>query len=622
MTAAIAHRGPDDAGFFEDARPGVATALGHRRLSILDLSDRAHQPMVDGGTGACMVYNGEVFNFPEIRAELGESGFCSTGDTEVVLQAYARWGVDAFAKMRGMFAVAIWDPRHESLLLVRDSLGIKPLYYCTKRSSNGDSFWFGSEISAFLGSDEFPRKLSSVGLSGYLWNGFVPGPASILDGVELIPAGTVIRVRRDPASGRLLVSEPQRFRKCPTPPAHRVTREEIHAELAKAVEMRLVSDVPLGVFLSGGIDSSVITALAQRSAGQQVRTFTIGFDEARFDETHFATRVAERVGTNHNVVRLTKDAFASTWKEALASLDQPTFDGINTYFVSRAVRESGIKVALAGTGGDELFGGYTSFKELPRLLRLSASLGASPGALVKQVGRLVSRFKQGKPGEVRPQTRWGKLEDILKSRGDLPGLYQSSHALFTRALLGELNLNPAANLPHGVSERLEAELRESCHQTSALASIAELERIMFLRERLLRDSDCTSMRVGLELRVPLIDEQLVDMVAAMDDHDRFSPVGNKQVLRDAAGGMFEPDFFDRPKAGFELPLDVWCRELLHDEMDGLFRDINLCHRIGLNAETVSRTWRAFRAGAPGLYWSRVWGLFALLWWCRKNDVYA
>jgi len=622
MTAAIAHRGPDDDGFFEAQPPGATVVLGHRRLSILDLSNAAHQPMQDPASGIWIVYNGEVFNFAEVRAELGATQFTSTGDTEVVLKAYTRWGVAAFAKFRGMFAIAIWDPRDNSLLLVRDALGIKPLYYGVRRTETGDSLWFGSEINAFLGSEEFPRKLDPEGLSSYLWNGFIPGPATLLAGVQLMPAGTVMRATIDAESGKLSLSAPERFRKCPTAPKQRVSVAEVQAELARAVQLRLVSDVPLGVFLSGGVDSSVITALAQRTSETQIRTFTIGFDEAQYDETRFARTVADKLGTAHQEVRLSKAVFANSWRAALASLDQPTFDGINTYFVSRAVREAGLTVALAGTGGDELFGGYTSFKELPRLLRLSRNFRAAPRALTRYVSHLASRVQQGVPGEVRPQTRWGKLEDVFAAEGNLTNLYQVSHSLFTQNVLSELNLKPAPGIAQGLSAELRAELAESCEGRGVLESIGELERTLFLRERLLRDSDCTSMRVGLELRVPLLDEELVDLVAGLDPSDRFEPIGRKSVLRGAVADQLDPSLFDRPKAGFELPLNVWCRELMHDEMNELFRDINLCHRIGLNAEAVSRIWHAFQAGAPGLYWSRVWGIFTLLWWCRENRVYA
>ncbi len=618
MNESQLHRGPDGQGFWHDVgeSDGKGVALAHRRLSIIDLSEAGAQPMVESTTGVVISYNGEVYNFKELRDELSQEGvvFDSDSDTEVVLRAYVRWGVDFLERLRGMFALAIWDPMHRRLVLARDRLGIKPLYLAwIPVEGGGRALLFASELRALLASGRIERKLDPEGLHSYLWNGFVVGPTTMVSGVELLPAGTHTVIDLDDSK-----QAPTRYWSLPVAQEGTTDASDMWAELGDAVAMRMVSDVPIAVFLSGGVDSSVIATLASRACDAPVRTFNIGFEEEGFDESDYAKHVSKVLGTQHDRILLRESDFASQLEDALAALDQPSYDALNTYVISRAVREAGITVALAGTGGDELFGGYSSFRDLPTAIKWSRRASMLPQGLLRGLASGVSRYKFGASGEIPPQTRWGKLGDVLATRGDVFGAYQVSYAKFTSRFLDELEGGSGdERSPYGVAPGRVAELRElvdgqPCHQ-----AISSMELAFFTGERLLRDTDCVSMAVSLEVRVPLLDHRVVETAAGLDAQTRYAPLGAKRMLREAVRDELPPSFFERPKAGFVLPIDRWAKGRLRGELDATFADRELCESIGLDHAAVSRLWRAYQAGSPGLYWSRIWGIFVLLWWCRR-----
>ncbi|MEX2209225.1 MAG: asparagine synthase (glutamine-hydrolyzing), partial [Myxococcota bacterium] len=429
------HRGPDAEGFWASAESGPGVALAHRRLAIIDLSEDGVQPMTDAGGNAVIVYNGEIYNYRALRAELEALGvaFKSQSDTEVLLQAYLVWGDACLERLVGMFAFALFDRRRRRVLFARDRLGIKPLYVARVQRPGGAALLFASELRALLASDLVERRLDPLALETCLWHGFVAGPQALARGVRRLEPGTALAVELDG-----LETREWRFWTLPRAEPRADDVEALRATLEDAVRMRLVADVPLGVFLSGGIDSSAISALAMRSAPGQLRTFNVGFEERGFDESEHARAVAGALGAAHTEVRLSQASFVARLDDAISSLDQPSFDAINTYFVSRAVREAGITVALAGTGGDELFGGYPSFVDLPRLARLSRAARVLPSGALQALARAFARWQLGAPGEVEPQVRWGKLPDALAQRGDLTALYQLACGLFTPGFLREL----------------------------------------------------------------------------------------------------------------------------------------------------------------------------------------
>ncbi|MEQ9002390.1 MAG: asparagine synthase (glutamine-hydrolyzing), partial [Pseudomonadales bacterium] len=607
MLGALEHRGPDQHGLWCSGETGTGAVLGHRRLSIIDLSEAGRQPMVHPESGVALSYNGECYNYLELRAQLEGLGhaFHSRSDTEVILKAYVQWGEGAIERLRGMFALVIWDPRDRALLAVRDRMGIKPLYYATNSAAGGGAqVAFASELRALAAVNPQLGRLDPQAISAYLWHGFVPGPRTMFDGVRLLEPGCMARFGEN---GRLLRERTYWQIPRSDAPANRArAATEAAEELDRAVSLRLVSDVPLGVFLSGGIDSSVIATIAQRRSRNPIQTFNISFEDPEFDESSYATRVAAALGTDHHDIPLNEETFRQKLPAALHALDQPTFDAINTYFVSRAVREAGLTVALSGAGGDELFGGYASFRDLPRAQRVSAVAGWLPRRLSRAVGRAASRALLGAPSEVEPQTRWGKLADMVDSRGDLVAAYQCSYALFTQTLLRDLQLNRNTETRWGLYPELHSKLEREIRGVPALPAISHLELSSFIGQRLLRDTDTASMAVSLEARVPLLDHQFIEAVSRLVVSDRFLPLGRKSFLRDVMAGDVPPEIFDRPKAGFVLPLEKWCKRSLLPEIEATFEDLNLANRVGLNCESVSRVWRAFKKGGPGLYWSRVW----------------
>jgi len=619
MNAALVHRGPDQDGIWASSGDrGVV--FGHRRLSIIDISESGRQPMLDSETGVAMVFNGECYNFKELRNELVAAGrsFNSDSDSEVVLAAYLQWGRSAIERLRGMFALAFWDPRESVLLLARDRLGIKPLYY----TEQANGLLFASELRALLSSEVVPRQLDRSSLAAFLWHGFVPGPDTLVKGVRLLPAGHLLSAD---LGGEVRVEPYWQYPKATslagTPEPGADPAALAADKLEEAVAQHLVSDVPLGIFLSGGVDSSVMAAMAQKASAGPVTTFNVRFDEARYDESVHARKVADSLGTDHREVTLTETYFAEHLDDALECIDQPTFDALNTYFVSRTVKEAGLTVALAGTGGDELFGGYSSFTDIPRARRLAGATGWLPNRVLSAAGRSASRLMMGRPSAVYPQTRWGKFADAMATRGDLLAMYQVSYGLFSRDFLDTLLLNPADCPPWGLAPEYRHALEQRCSGESELTAISNLEVSSFLGERLLRDTDAASMAVSLEVRVPLLDHVFVEALAGVPEAQRFGSLGKKMLLRRMVSDRLDPALFDREKAGFELPLAVWCKRLLSRRLKSVFEDINLAHAVGLNAETIGRLWKAFENGDEGVYWSRVWSIYILMTWCRRHGVY-
>jgi len=614
------HRGPDAEGLWNEHSSGGArgVAFAHRRLAIIDLSPLGRQPMHDAATGNVICFNGEIYNFVELRAELESRGhvFRSASDTEVILHAYTAWGHECVSRLRGMFAFALWDARRREVLLARDRLGKKPLYFADLPRPDGRLVLFASEVRSLLASGLIERRLSPLALETYLWNGFVVGPQTIVSGVRELPAASTLIVRADGTA-----EETRRYWDLPQARPGTTDLGQLDSELESAVRMRLVSDVPLGVFLSGGIDSSAITALAARGGGAKLRTFNISFDEAEFDESRQARAVANALGTEHTEIRLTEARFRELLEPALSSLDQPTFDAINTYFVSRAVREAGITVALSGAGGDELFGGYRSFVDAPLAARWSGRLGFLPDVATRAIARATVRAMMGRSGDVPPQTRWGKLADALACRGNLVDSYQVSYALFSSDFLRELCRLPLRDdVTRGLPEARSRALGERIRSSGSLGAVSLLELALFLGERLLRDTDTTSMAVSLEVRAPLVDHRVVETAAGLSEACRFAPLGRKQALRDTALASLDPGLFERPKSGFELPLGRWIRAAATGEVDSALQDATRCESVGLEPRTVARLWRAFRDGGPGLYWSRIWVLFTLLHWAQRERV--
>jgi asparagine synthase (glutamine-hydrolysing) len=625
MSDALAHRGPDGEGFWEappDAR-GWGAMLAHRRLSILDLSNAASQPMIDPVSGQVVVLNGEIYNYVELRARLAAAGhtFESNGDTAVMLRSLAVHGRQAIATLRGMFAFAAWDPVDRKLLLARDALGIKPLYIAQNPDSNGDwTLLFASEVRAILASGLLPHpRLNPQAVASVVWNGFTVSPETVIQGIESIWPG---EYRVFDSAGRKELRD--FFFAIPSSRDGEVTDEGRLAKvLEESVRLHLASDVPLGVFLSGGIDSSAVANLAQRTSNSPVHTFTLAFEEQEHNEGAFARRIADAIGTQHQELVLTEQHFIRGLESALDSLDQPTFDGLNSYYMSQAVRDAGFKVALVGSGGDELFGGYTSFRDLPTLARWSRRAGSLPMGARVGFARLVAQLMQPSGrGAVAQQTRWAKLPEMTRRGDDLLGLYQIAYSLFLPEYQHELlGASLQGALVDGLPGAMRARVLAESQGRSDLAAIGVMEQRVFLGERLLRDTDSTSMAASIETRLPLVDQVLLENVIRLPDHERFHPLRMKSMLRRIGLRGLDPALFDRPKSGFVLPYDRWLRSSLGKVIDATMRDPAMVQPTGLNPAAVLRLWQAFLEGAPGLYWSRVWAIYVFIRWCHRHRVY-
>jgi asparagine synthase (glutamine-hydrolysing) len=624
MSDAMLHRGPDASGTWVSAPDtrGWGALLAHRRLSILDVSPAGAQPMVDPVTGHVVVLNGEIYNFRDLRRRFMDEGedFQSTGDTAVMLRALGLHGPGAVSWLRGMFAFACWDPKRRRLLLARDPLGIKPLYLA--RSSDRDAGWavaFASEVRALLASGLLGTPhLDPQAVASAVWNGFVVGPGTAVRGVELLWPGRLLEL--DGAGKQ--VRHQDFWGISDRAPDPTMGEDELAAILEDAVGLHLVSDVPLAVFLSGGVDSSLMANLAQRVAQSPIHTFTLAFEEPELNEGPIARRIAASIGTEHHEMVLTEGQFVENLDTALDSLDQPTFDGLNAYYMSQAIRAAGFTVALSGTGGDELFGGYTSFRDLPVLQRWSRRGAWVPRALRVAAATLATWPLRRSGGAVPPQTRWAKLPELIRYGDDLLAVYQLAYALFLPGLQREL-LAPgfaealADGLPRAMRERVFAEIRGR----TPLSAISVMEQRLFLGERLLRDNDVASMASSLEQRVPLVDQILFESVDRLPDRTRYQPLGRKAMLRRIGLGGLDPAMFERPKSGFVLPFDRWIRRGLKDTMDKTLRDPQAVAPAGLDPTAVERLWRAFLERAPGLYWSRVWSVYVFIRWCHRNCVF-
>jgi asparagine synthase (glutamine-hydrolysing) len=589
MNHAQAHRGPDDSGIAETGK----AILGNTRLAIIDTSTAGHQPMNDPQTGNWITYNGETYNFKDLRHDLHDEPWISNTDTEVVLRAYRRWGVETFRRMRGMFALAIWDEQKQTFVLARDPLGIKPLYYYADRHQ----FIFASELRALLASELVPRKLSAAGVDSYFANGSIEAPLTIIDGVNQLLPGHCLQVNGNLELQDVEFATP----KLSDFEGNRADAiAQLRAELEESVRLHLVSDVPRGLFLSGGMDSSALVALMSRATDQRPKTFSVVFDEAAYTEAPFSRAVAERFNTDHSEIRLGEGRLLEILPGAIAAIDQPTMDGINTFVVSQAVKSKGITVALSGLGGDELFAGYPSFR---RAVRLSAMPPSSKRVLRAATG--VGKFALN--GSVQRQKFW----QLMGSDGGPEDVYHISRQLFSgdsiTRMTGRINADHVRN-----GHRSDPDI---------VNAISRLEMRGYMTNTLLRDTDAMSMAHSLEVRVPFVDTKVVDFVLSLPGEWKVRDgAGPKPLLADAMSDLLPREFMARPKMGFTLPFEKWMQGKLQGEISGVLEDEQRLSLVGLNAEAVGKVWKRFLQSPKAVGWTRPWAIYVLVRWCEVNGI--
>ncbi len=630
MNAALRHRGPDDKGTAEFGLRisdfELRGALGNTRLAIIDLSTAGHQPMKDSDADLTITYNGEIYNFRELRSEIGDQfgPWHSHTDTEVVLRAYRRWGFDAFAKLRGMFAVAIWDARKQELVLARDRFGIKPLYYSVQgpkskvqspQSPEGPGtlnvgHWaqvlFASEVRALLASGVVERKLSTAGLAAYLEYGSVQGELTIIDGVRSLLPGHCLTVK---AEGDQLQLSDAEFASVESRRTERIEGREaavkaLKEKLSESVRVHLVSDVPLGVFLSGGMDSSALVALMSQVTKDKPKTFSVIFDEAEFSEAPHSRLVAQKFETDHREIRLTETELQGLLPSALAAMDQPTMDGVNSFVVSKAVKDAGVTVALSGLGGDELFAGYATFR---RALRLRSMSTVARGLL-----RSAAKFgKHQANGSVRRKKFW----QLAQSDGSPASVYEISRQLFSTeqaAKISDFGLRISDCARHN-------EATKEIHG-DPVNQMSLLELHGYMTNTLLRDTDFMSMAHSLEVRVPFVDNEVVEFALNLPGQWKINGGRPKPLLADVVKDLLPPEFLERSKMGFTLPFEKWMRSRLRNELDAVFCDKDQISNSGLDKDEVAHVWNSFQRSPASTGWSRPWSLYVLAKWCEINQV--
>lgn len=573
--------------------PGAV--LGARRLAILDLSPRASMPMGTTDGRLWITYNGETYNYRELREEIETLGdpFQSDSDTEAILRGCEAWGDRAVARLRGMFAFAVFESRPvPRLLLARDRFGIKPLYYYRDR----ERLIFASEVRALLRSGLVPDEPNAEAVTRFLQIGSVPAPHTTVKDVMVLPAGWTLVA--DPAG---LAARPywelSAHLARPAGRPSRAAREEAVAStralLEDTVRRHLVSDVPLGVFLSGGIDSSALVAVASRFRGRPLTTLSVAFDEPAWSEARYARLVAGRLGTDHREVVLGSRDLLDGLPPFFAAMDEPTVDGVNAYFVSRAARRAGLTVVLSGTGGDEVFLGYGHLRQARSLDRARMGLGLLPGWMRRAAIALAGRGLRAAGRRGTDRLRY--LEEATPE-----GAYLLIRGLFSPSQIANLL---------GIDQR---ELRalgplstagERLRARPLLDSLTALEFDHYLQNQLLKDTDVMSMAHSVEARVPYLDHLLVEHVLGLPAALRLDAGRPKALLLDAVGGDLPREVWDRPKMGFTLPFEPWLRQHGED-----LQRACLEHKA-LQPAAVETVWRQFRAGR--LHWSRPWALFVL-----------
>ena len=533
LRAALQHRGPDGSGVWSD--PAGRTALVHTRLAILDLTDAGAQPMVygaeteSGKPSAVLVFNGEIYNFRELRRELeavGES-FLGHSDSEVLLRLLVREGRAALPKLAGMFAFAFWDVASGRALLARDAFGIKPLYFSTRDGG----VQFASEVNALRG--ESAPTVDATAMRDFLLWGSVLEPSTLFNEVRQIPAGGFLEWDGGHLKAGQWFKPKFIHGKAPRDPVA-TTR----AALVDSIERHLVSDVPVGIFLSGGIDSTAVLALARKALGPaaDIRTFSIGFHSPEYDESSVARRTAERFGANHTEWMMTAEDGVAEIPHYLAAMDQPGIDGFNTWCVSKLARREGMKVVLSGLGGDELFSGYDSFRQVPRF-RQAHRL---PGPLRKLFSMLLNRSAEG--------SRWRRLAAFLQGPGAALAAFHAQRGIFTESEARKLTL-ALANVDPGPANWEVDGLPDDPRD-----AVSFLELTRYMGNQLLRDSDVYSMAHGLELRVPFVDLKLFEAIAGIPSATRLRQ--GKRLLLEAVPEI-PSEVANAPKRGFRFPFQDW-----------------------------------------------------------------
>jgi asparagine synthase (glutamine-hydrolysing) len=621
MMQAIRHRGPDDDGLLV----APSAALGMRRLSIIDLPG-GHQPVFNEAGNVGVVFNGEIYNFRQLRGALEARGhvFRTHSDTEVIVHAYEEWGEDCLRELRGMFAFAVWDARESGtsgdaarqarIFFARDRLGIKPLYYSL---ANG-AFLFASEVRSLMASGCIAPRVAPDSLEAYLLFGSVAEPCTIVEGVFSLPPGHCITLR---AGAPTAAVQPKRYwdfsaaalqTDSSRPRNFKDAAKQLRALLEETVRDHMIADVPLGVFLSSGLDSTALVALASLSQND-LRTFTVVFPEQSFSEAKISRETAKHFKTNHQEVLLGPDQLLAQLDDAVNSLDQPTMDGLNTYFVSRAAHLAGLKVTLSGLGSDEIFGGYSTFKTTPKAAFLAGLGRWIPGPLRHLTANAAIKMAAG-DAVLKASAAW-------RSPNDFPHAYYFTRLLFTPARAHRLlapyfeDHEQNENQPSPWRQRIQETARQA-ERLDSFNSVSCFELQSYMVNTLLRDTDAVSMGNSLEVRVPFLDHRLVEFAGRLPKKFKSMDGVPKALLVEALSDVLPGNVVGQAKRTFTLPWNLWLRGplgvRLSQELANLIPEL----RQYMNPRAVRGAWQNFVIGHTN--WSRPWSLYVLNTWISRH----
>ncbi len=625
MSDTLAHRGPDDSGIWADEKDGIC--LAHRRLAILDLSPLGHQPMVSQSKRYVLIFNGEIYNYMEIRKdlELKNCNFKGHSDTEVMLAAFETWGLfESLKKFIGMFAIALWDQKEKQLYLIRDRLGKKPLYY----GFMGNAFLFGSELKALKAHPEFQKRINRNALTAFLRYSYIPTPYSIYENIYKLNPGTVLTLKLEKRWNQVKLTSywsfeeiAQKSRDLPSHKNETEAIEELESLLKNAVKIRMYSDVPLGVFLSGGIDSSLITALMQVQSEIPIKTFTIGFQESDYNEAPYSKEIAKHLGTNHAELYLSpKDAM-----EVIPLLpilyDEPFADSsqIPTYLVSKVAKQQ-VTVALSGDGGDEIFGGYNRYltgkniwgkiSRLPTPLKKISSIGMTKISpqVIDSIFSLFNRFNFAFLKEERPGEKLHKLAQILTVSSCEEMYYQFiSHWK-----------DPEAIVMNGKEPLTYLKTIQWNSKMSCVEKMMAWDTLTYLPDDILAKVDRASMGVSLEVRAPLLDHRVVEYAWNLPEELKIRQKETRWILRKILYQYVPKELIERPKMGFGLPIGEWLRGSLREWAESLINEQKLKNENFFQPEPIREKWEEHLSKKRNWY-DLLWNILMFEAWLQKES---
>jgi asparagine synthase (glutamine-hydrolysing) len=601
MNDALKHRGPDNLGTWNNEK----IAFGHARLSIIDLSDSANQPFISSDGNYTIIFNGEIYNYKEVKTKIllqfPDLTFKTNSDTEILLQAYIKLGSKCLELLNGMFAFAIWDSVKQSVFIARDRIGEKPLYY----SHNNNNFLFSSEIRSLLASNKIAKKLNQPALLDYVQYQTVHAPQTLIENVFMLMPGHYLEFSNGNLSTNCYWKPQIKNSTTATDPA--TASEKIKSLFEDSISLRMVADVEVGAFLSGGIDSSAVVAQMSQLSKKPISTFSIIFGEKDFSEEEFSNQIAKKYNTNHHPIRIEAHDFLNEIPQILKAVDFPGGDGPNTYAVAQATRKTGIKVALTGLGGDELFAGYPVFKQAYKFHQKKC-LQNTPLMLRKVTGSVAKVLKRGTAGD--------KLKRILSTKElNDAAFYALSRQLFDKEFAKQLLKNPTnETLP---VEIIAKSVFNNDTKDHLLSQVSIAEMTTYMQNVLLRDTDQMTMAHALEVRAPFLDHRLIEYALSVNDKIKF-PTTPKQLFVKAMGDLLPSEVVNRKKMGFTFPWEHWLRHEMK-EYCGV-RIKQLAKRKYFNEDQLIELWNRFTKFDASVPWTRIWHLVTLEEWMNNNNI--